>query len=106
MGSSIAHLEPEFFIDHHDEEENDDFDDDDYDDKYDNITMMITMHKECLCEGRHLAVFGRAKEVDHLGLASHITKLITLTWPREGATCKTTKPLLSNFIEISMVDSP
>ena len=46
------------FIDHHDEEENDDFDDDDYDDKYDNITMMITMHEECLCEGRHLAVFG------------------------------------------------
>ena len=60
-------------IDDHDEEENDDYDDDD-DDKYDNVTMMITMLEECLCEGRHLAVFGRAEEVDHLGLPSHHTK--------------------------------
>ena len=37
-------------IDDHDEEENDnyDYDDDDGDDKYDNITMVITMHEECL----------------------------------------------------------
>ena len=54
-------------IDDHDEEENDDYDDDD-DDKYDNVTMMITMLEECLCEVRHLASLWTSRRGGSLGI--------------------------------------